>query len=166
MSDKGLGGHLPSAAPEISVEPIPAGVAKALESRGVDLSAPQVRETVTILAHYFAGPIPPPELLAAYSRINPDLPDRIIGWVEQQRDHRQARERETTQGEQWRLGFGQILGFVVAMSSLGGAVWIQAISGSWLASVGMVIAGVGGPSAATVMAKFVARHGSGDPPKS
>jgi hypothetical protein len=70
MSDDVKGSPVPSAPAEgqQSAEPIPASIAKALQSHDVNLSDPEVRRTATILAQFFAGPIPPPEFLERLTR--------------------------------------------------------------------------------------------------
>lgn len=165
MSEETDGSRVPSAKSEGKPEVLPARVVKALQEQGVNLSDPGVRETVTILAHYFSGPIPPPELLAGYKVIDPELPGRIIGWVEQQKTHRQALERQVAEGEQRRLNRAQFNGLFVAVAGIA-VSGLVGVYGDPLAAAAIVIATVGGPAATSILARYIGAAGGEKPPQS
>lgn len=73
---------------------------------------------------FFSGPLPPPDVLRGYEDACPGAAERILAMAEKQADHRRAMEtRNQTQGGR-REWLGMILGFLVAMSAIGGGVYL------------------------------------------
>lgn len=63
----------------------------------------------------YQGPLPPPDLLAAYAKVIQDSPERMLRIAEKQVDHRIASESEIIR-KSFRLKFmGQIYGFILAI---------------------------------------------------
>ena len=61
-----------------------------------EVSRDAVRRRMTIQAEAslsYTSPLPPPEILAGYSRIQADAPERILAMVERQEAHRQQIEK-------------------------------------------------------------------------
>ena len=61
-----------------------------------EVSRDSVRRRMTIQAEAslsYTSPLPPPEILAGYSRIQADAPERILAMVERQEAHRQQIEK-------------------------------------------------------------------------
>lgn len=85
----------------------------------------------------FSGPLPPPEELAKYERILPGSADRIIRMAEEQAKHRQQLESTVIGSnatvQKWGLGCA----FVVAMTAIGGGIWLslKGMSGAGLTSI-------------------------------
>lgn len=104
----------------------------------------------------YLGPIPPPDLLAQYGNIAPDLPERIIGWTEQQSKHRQSLERMRTEGSEGRMNRGQWISAAVAFLSLVVAAIVGIYGNPWVAGV-IAVVGVGGPTAAVALARVLQR---------
>jgi uncharacterized membrane protein len=91
-------------------------------------------------------------MLAEYDKHIPGLAERIIGAWERQRGHREILERQSADRAETRMDKGQNNARTIAVVSIIGAV-IVGIWGSWAAAAFIVIAGVGGPNAATVLAR-------------
>ncbi|NMA17920.1 MAG: DUF2335 domain-containing protein [Clostridiaceae bacterium] len=71
---------------------------------------------------HFRGPLPPPEMLAEYEKIQPGLADRIVKMAEKQQDHRISLERSVvdTNNANSRIGlfFGGTIGIIGVAGSL------------------------------------------------
>jgi uncharacterized membrane protein len=73
----------------------------------------------------FAGPLPPPEALERYNQVLPGAAERIIAMAESQHDHRQHLESTViTEGVKAQR-LGTILGFVVAMTTILGGMFLM-----------------------------------------
>lgn len=55
------------------------------------------QRTMRLIQSQFAGPVPPPEVLNEYGRINSSFPERIIKMAEKEQDHRHRYEEERLQ---------------------------------------------------------------------
>ncbi len=71
----------------------------------------------------FSGPLPPPNVLAEYSKIIPNGAERIVAMAEKQQDHRQEMESRVVRGNSFDQRLGLILGFIVMMSAVGVGFW-------------------------------------------
>ena len=45
------------------------------------------QETISVRGSLFVGPLPPPDILAAYKQIQPDMPERFLRLAEKQAAH-------------------------------------------------------------------------------
>ncbi len=72
-------------------------------------------------ASLYAGPIPPPEVLAQYEDVLPGLADRIMAESERQRAHRQGAEMTLIRNDARARMAGLIAGLVVALAALAGS---------------------------------------------
>ncbi len=90
-----------------------------------------------IQASAFSGPLPPPETLERYNQTLPGLAERIIVMAESQHSHRLALEREVVHSNVAAQKLGTILGFVVAMTTVLGGMWLvhEGKSGEGLAAI-------------------------------
>ena len=109
----------PADAPDESIQPSVSSVAGS--------------QTVEALhASLYAGPIPPPEVLAQYENVLPGLADRIMAESERQRAHRQAAEMTLIRNDARARMAGLIVGMVVALAgvlaALGQPLWAVAIA--------------------------------------
>jgi len=68
----------------------------------------------------FAGPIPPPELLAEYEQTLPGLADRLVMIAENESEHRRALQRRAIRLSE----LGLAAGFTIAMTALGGGIFL------------------------------------------
>jgi uncharacterized membrane protein len=66
----------------------------------------------------FQGPLPPPEILARYNDVVPGCADRIISMAERQQSHRHNLERKVVFGGITSERFGQVLAFILYLSTL------------------------------------------------
>lgn len=80
----------------------------------------------------FSGPLPHPEILRQFEMVSPGAAERIIKMAEEQSKHRRELEKTVIVSDVARSKWGQILGFVIAMSGLAFSATI-AIYGSAIA---------------------------------
>lgn len=85
----------------------------------------------------FSGPLPPPEALERYNQTLPGLAERIIVMAESQHSHRLQLEKEVVHSNVSAQKLGTILGFVVAMTTVLGGMWLvhEGKSGEGLAAI-------------------------------
>ena len=67
---------------------------------------------------FFSGPLPSPEVLKEFNAIVPGSAERIIKMAENQSIHRRELEQKVIDSDIKRSKWGQILGFVIAISGL------------------------------------------------
>jgi uncharacterized membrane protein len=96
--------------------------------------------------HAFAGPLPPPEVLERYNQVLPGAAERIIVMAESQHDHRQHLESTVISEGVKAQRLGTILGFVVAMTTILGGIFLMYTGkeSTGLASVITALAGLVG----------------------
>lgn len=80
----------------------------------------------------FSGPLPHPDILRQFDAVVPGSAERIIKMAEEQSFHRKELERKVIDSDIARSKWGQILGFVIAVSGLVVSA-VVAIFGSALA---------------------------------
>lgn len=117
--------------------------------------------TSLIRAEGYSGPIPPPQMLEQYGRIQKDLPERILAMAERQSQHRINLERLIVRGDSYRATMGLLFAFVIALTAL--------VGGFYLVSIGMEGYGIAAiiTAIATMVGPFVYReykkvHASGE----
>jgi len=108
-------------------------------------------EGAMVVATQFSGPLPPPAILEYYDQIHPGAADRIIKMAEEQGAHRRAMETIVIKAEAAEQNRGPILGFILAMTSVLGGIWLiskglqtvglVAVMGAIAAPVGVFIYG-------------------------
>jgi uncharacterized membrane protein len=145
-----VGGHLPAS------DAIPPPLERALREAGINTRDPEVQRTVQFISVSSITaqgtlPLPPPQLLAEYREILPDLPQRLISWTETQAAHRREVELLKAEGQESRMNRGQWGALAVALGGLliAGLVGIY---GNWIAASFIALFAVGGPTAAVVIA--------------
>ncbi len=77
------------------------------------------------ISRTFSGPLPPPEILQRYNEIVPGAADRIIKMAESQHHHRQALEKSVVDSNVFSQKVGLGLGFIIAMTAIGGGIWLD-----------------------------------------
>jgi uncharacterized membrane protein len=74
----------------------------------------QVEKREISREYFYAGPLPPPEILAQYNQIIPNGAERIFSMAEKQSEHRQALEKTVIESgiknSKKGLNFGLIIG--------------------------------------------------------
>ena len=96
-----------------------------------------------------SGPIPSAEELQEYGALDPDLPMRIVGWVDTEGAHRREMEKLAVQAEvdgaadlRVITKLGQAFGLILGLSAIAGGVLVawftgDGISGAGLGAVGL-----------------------------
>lgn len=90
------------------------------------------------MSRSFSGPILPPDVLEKYNAIIPNAAERILAMAEKQQDHRQGLERKVVTANTRSQSHGLIAGFIVAMTVVGGGIWLAA-HGEDLAGLAAII---------------------------
>lgn len=90
----------------------------------------------------FEGPLPPPNVLAAYDEVVPGAAERLLDMAEKQARHRQHLERLVVEGAHRRANQGLWVGFAVAVLFLAASVWLiltdHGVYGAVLGTVDLV----------------------------
>ena len=149
----------PSEKTALKGEILPPDALKQLEGLGVDTSDPNtVLALVGIISLSFhRGPIPPASELEAYEKAIPGSAAQIMGWAEQQMNHRHSLESSQTSGNESRMSRGQWFAAGIASLSIIAAVILAWLGVGWVVPVAIVAIGVGGPSVASVIARLIPR---------
>ncbi len=88
-----------------------------------------------IMSRHFQGPLPPPEILAAYKTVLPGSPERVFTMAEKEQQHRHDVENAMISGALKQQTKGQVLGFILALL-FGAASFILGLKGqTWLAGI-------------------------------
>ena len=87
---------------------------------------------VTEISQSFSGPLPHPDVLRKFNEIVPGSAERIMKMAEEQSAHRKELEKKVIDSDIARSKWGQILGFIIAITGLGIST-IIAIYGSAIA---------------------------------
>ncbi len=104
---------------------------------------PESMRVALISREVMIGPLPPPDMLAAYERIRKGTMDRLLIRMEQEQSHRQKIEERESQGKEKRKHRGQQHGLVIAIAALACASFCIYSGFGWAASV-ISVAGIGG----------------------
>lgn len=96
----------------------------------------------------FAGPLPPPGMLAEYDQIHPGTADRIITQFEEQGRHRRKLENRVVWHNVISATTGQVMAFILLLGALGLGGFLL-YHDKPVAGLGTIITAVGG--AATVL---------------
>lgn len=86
-------------------------------------------------AEAFSGPLPHPDILRKYNDVVPGAAERIIQMAENQSVHRKELEKKVIESDIARSKWGQILGFIIAIIGLIGAVVISIIGNAWAGGI-------------------------------
>lgn len=89
----------------------------------------------------YQGPVPPPEMLAGYSHVIKNGGERLFSMVESESAHVRAQEKKILDAQISLLKRGQIFAVSVALTAIGGAIYVVQFSAT-VAGL-MVTAGVG-----------------------
>lgn len=89
----------------------------------------------------YQGPVPPPEFLHGYNQVIEDGGERLFSMIESEGQHVREQERRILSAQISLLKRGQIFAFVIAMTSMGGAIYV--IPHSVAVASLMLTAGVG-----------------------
>jgi uncharacterized membrane protein len=110
------------------------GAAQQLTARATHIE----RRSLSISKTY-SGPVPPPELLAAYDEIVPGSAEKIINQFVAQGNHRMALEDTVIRGDQRRANWGLAAGFVLAMVTVVGSLYLAYLGKEFIGIGGLLI---------------------------
>lgn len=103
-------------------------------------------------AEAFAGPLPPPAMLADYNNLVPRGAERIMAMAEKQQDHRHNLEKQVIEGNLAAQKRGQVCAFILALIVILGGIYLIATGLAVLGFVALVTA-VGGLAATFIIGK-------------
>ena len=86
----------------------------------------------------WSGPLPPPGALQQFDAIIPNGAERIMAMVEQEQRHRIGMEKTAIKAEIWDTIGGKVLGAVMTLASVAGAIYTAQIGAHWSVSVAIV----------------------------
>lgn len=93
----------------------------------------------------FSGPLPPPRMLQEYESVLPGLAERIVARAEKEQAFRHEMSRSqiaAAKDQYWHLAtktyLGQAGAFAIAMTAIGGGIWLLA-AGKSAAGLGAII---------------------------
>ena len=133
-----------------------AAVKAVMVDAGIDLDEPTAQSIISVVqtARSYSGPIADPNSLAQHDAVFPGLSREIIDAWHEQRRHRMRLEANATEGSGDRIDRSQRNSMIVAVVGLlvAGAAGIW---GGWGAAAVIALISVGGPNAATILARFI-----------
>lgn len=90
----------------------------------------------------FSGPLPPPEILEQYNKIEPGFANRICRMAESEAEHRRALENYAVKADYKEARLGQIFAFLIGVITIGCGAWVansgNPAAGGILSTVGVV----------------------------
>lgn len=96
-----------------------------METQAPTTSSPPQMNRVQIQQQMFSGPIPPPEILAQYDKLQAGLAERIVRMAEIQGEHRREQESKALTAQIAQIERrdheakrGQIFAFIIAISAI------------------------------------------------
>jgi uncharacterized membrane protein len=104
----------------------------------VQPTAPKHETASHVVAANWSGPLPPPAALAQFNEIIPNGAERIMSMVEQEQSHRIAMDRAALRAEVWDTLGGKVLGAVMTLAAVAGAVYTAFIGAHWAVSLAIV----------------------------
>ena len=136
------------------------GIDPALAEVLSELNAKQksavIKSIQAISQESFSGPIPHPDILMGYDRVNKGLADRIVRMAEKEQDGRLACNKKIVNGPINATKRGQWMGFIIAILFLGTAIYFATIGLIWLA--GLIL----GSTIVALVTVFVVNKPSGN----
>jgi len=97
-------------------------------------------------------------VLATYVAIKPDLVARVLERIDAETDHRRRLELKLVAWNERRLDLAQIMAFMVAISGTVGAFVAGYLGVPSLVCVAAIVFCIGGPNAATILARVLDRR--------
>lgn len=128
-------------------------VANTVNGQSVQPAALQMGQPVMLQTQMYQGPVPHPDILRGFDDLVPGAAERLIALAENESIHRrelesrsmeaniQAQQRQLGMGEyQGRAVFrsdaiGQVLGAIVSLFCIGGAVYLALNGQPWVAGI-------------------------------
>ena len=102
----------------------------------------------------WAGPLPPPQVLAGFNEIVPGAAERILAEFEQEAAHRRQLENRQASIISRDLIIGQLAALLFAIGALAVAAYSASIGAQWIGSI------VGGGTIAAVVLAFLKSRSS------
>lgn len=148
--------HPPTRSGPLNQELIPPSIDSVLRTAGVDTQDPNVTRALEVMLFSGSLPLPPPSVLSEYERHFPGLVERLVGWTDTQRIHRQSLERLRTEGSENRMNRSQLIAGGIGALGLVCSTIAGVIGNPWVAGV-IAMVSIGGPTAAIILAKNTGR---------
>lgn len=118
---------------------------------------PSSELVASFAAFRFAGPLPPPAILAQYNNVVPGGAKRIFALAEKQADHRRHLERTVVEGNTRAQSRGQLFGFVIGLVGLIGGFWLVYLGHSAL-GIAAILADLAALAGVFVVGRYMQRE--------
>jgi uncharacterized membrane protein len=92
---------------------------------------PVVKKLEKIVAGFFEGPLPPPNLLKQYNEIDPTFANRIVQMAERAQAHRHDMDKRSIEGQFKERRIGQIFGLIIGIVAILGGVVAAIYGAEW-----------------------------------
>ena len=134
---------------------LPHKVEEGIEKLGLDPKDPRSVEMV-FEASIRSGILPPADELRDYEDAIPGTGEKIIRWADEAQRERSELRRQDFDHSQKRMNLSQRNAFIIAMSGLmlSSAVGIW---GNMFVAMAIAVVAVGGPSCASILARYLIR---------
>jgi hypothetical protein len=153
----------------------PAGIPSVLPEQLLreisDALGPQkVQQLESVIFRYatYRGEWPPVELIAEWEAALPGLGTTIVASIKARSEARAVADKEHAMRADARMDRGQYFGFSIALLSIMGAVYIATLPASPTTAIiptVLLVAGIGGPSVARVLADQIYLRNTQVPPR-
>ncbi|NBC32797.1 MAG: hypothetical protein GVY13_09000 [Alphaproteobacteria bacterium] len=144
--------------PEEGIGPVSKQDIERLQDAGLNIQDPQILKAVSMMASRSSisrSPYPSAEMLREYESFKTGLSDHVISTID---EGIKARNRHNVQCdllEERRKNRGQWAGILLSFFGVSIASGLNYLTGGWVLPAVIVIACVGGPGTATVLARYL-----------
>lgn len=86
----------------------------------------------------WSGPLPPPAALERFNQIVPNGAERIVAMAEKEQSHRIEYEKVGLAATIKEVRLGQVLGALISLAAVLGAIYTASIGAHWIVSMALV----------------------------
>ena len=106
--------------------------------KSVNQAIPKIDQGSRVVTANWSGPLPPPAALEQFNQIIPNGAERIMAMVEHEQAHRIAMEQKALHADVWDALGGKLLGALMTLVAVAGAVYTADSGAHWIVSVAIV----------------------------
>ncbi|HEV7286319.1 MAG TPA: hypothetical protein VGN75_15800 [Kaistia sp.] len=139
-------------------EILPTEILESFEEAGIDTSSPEkILKAIAVTTSMSRSPWPSADMLAEYREFDRSLPDKLIAELKGQSEHRRRLEGERQSRSENRQDRSQRYAFIIAIVGILAAGGFSLAGAPTALAVTIVVAAIGGPNTATVLARLIDR---------
>ena len=83
------------------------------------------------ISRSFSGPLPHPELLELYERVQPGFAERIMAMTEAETKHIRDIEQKALCATRWEVHLGQVFALIIGLAAIVGGVYASVNGAEW-----------------------------------